>query len=175
MPASIGAAHHACHSGARAFARTRNPEVVRVCNVTAPWQICGIFSAKSWRRVFHATARRHTFAVKKPSLAARKIARIPVAFGSPQDFHIALMFGAARFGEPALSGSGSVGFRIAPRRRRSPRRAGIRHKCLNQHWIFDADQTSRRAMRAKRLQRRGFSQASRASGRRFAFGLPQGA
>jgi hypothetical protein len=55
-------------------------------------------------RVFHATARRHAFAVKKPRLVARKIARIPVAFGSPQDFHIALMFGAALFGEPALSG-----------------------------------------------------------------------
>jgi hypothetical protein len=89
-----------------------------VCNVTAPWQICGIFSAKSWQPRFCGTARRHAFAVKKPRLAARKIARIPVAFSSPQDFHIELMFGAARFGGPALSGSGSVGFRIAPRRRR---------------------------------------------------------
>jgi hypothetical protein len=73
--------------------------------------------------------------VKKPRLAARKIARIPVAFGSPQDFHIALMFGAARFAEPALSGSGSAGFPIAPRRPRWPRRAGTRHKCFNQHRI----------------------------------------
>jgi hypothetical protein len=51
---------------------------------------------------FRGRARRHAFAVKKPRLAARKIAQIPVAFSSPQDFHIALMFGTARFGEPAF-------------------------------------------------------------------------
>jgi hypothetical protein len=67
-------------------------------------------------RVFHATARRHAFAVKKPRLAARKIERIAVAFGSPQDFHIALMFGAARFSELALSGSRRVAFHVARRR-----------------------------------------------------------
>jgi hypothetical protein len=48
------------------------------------------------------------------------------------------MFGAARFGEPALSAARVLGFHIAPRRRRSPRRLGIPHKCFNQHWIFDA-------------------------------------
>jgi hypothetical protein len=81
--------------------------------------------------------------LKKPRLAARKIARIPVAFGSPQELHIALMFGAARFGEPALSGSGRVGFRVAPRRLRSLRRSGTPRKCFNQHRILDA--TGRRA------------------------------
>jgi len=64
-------------------------------------------------RGFHGNAHGHAFAAKKPRLAARKIARIPIAFSSPQDFRIALMFGAARFGEPALSGSRSVGFHIA--------------------------------------------------------------
>jgi hypothetical protein len=76
--------------------------------------------------------------VKKPRLAARKIARIPVAFSSPQDFHIELMFGAARFGEPALSASRGLGFHIAPRRRHSPRHLGTPHKCFNQRRIFDA-------------------------------------
>jgi hypothetical protein len=74
--------------------------------------------------LLHGAGRRPAFAVKKPRLAARKIARIPVAFGSPQDFHIALMFGAARFAEPALSGSRGVGFRFAPRRRRWLQRLG---------------------------------------------------
>jgi hypothetical protein len=76
--------------------------------------------------------------VKKPRAAARKIARIPVAFSSPQELLIALMFGAARFGEPALSGSGRVRFRIAPRRRRWLQRLGTLRKCFNQHRILDA-------------------------------------
>jgi hypothetical protein len=75
--------------------------------------------------------------VKKPRAAARKIARISGAFSSPQDFHIALMFGAVRFGEPALSGSRRVGFRIAPRRCGSPQRLGMPRKCFNQQRIFD--------------------------------------
>jgi len=79
----------------------------RPADLTARWQICGICSAKSWRTRFSPTARRHAFAVKKPPLAARKIARIPVAFSSPQELHIELMFGAARFGEPALRASRS--------------------------------------------------------------------
>jgi len=81
------------------------------------------------------------------------------AFSLPHDSRAQLMFGAARFGEPALSASRSLGFHTAPRRRRSPQRlahrisasisAGFRH-----------DQTSRRAMRPKRLQRRVFPQAT---------------
>jgi hypothetical protein len=51
------------------------------------------------------------------------------------------MFGAVRFGEPALSGSRSVGFHIAPRRCHSPQRLGTPDKCFNQQRIFD---TSRR-------------------------------
>jgi hypothetical protein len=131
------------------------------------------FPQNHGNRVFRGTAPRHAFAAKKPSLAARKIARTPVAFGSPQDFHIALMFGAARFGEPALSGSGLVGFRIAPRRRRLSRRSGTRHKCFNQHRILDATRPPRRAMWPKRLQQRGFSRASARLRPRSAFGLPQ--
>jgi hypothetical protein len=95
------------------------------------------FPQNHGNRAFRGTARRHAFAVKKPRLAARKIARILVAFSSPQDFHIALMFGAARFGEPALSGSRRVGFHFAPRRGRSLRRSGTRPKWFNQHRIFD--------------------------------------
>jgi hypothetical protein len=63
------------------------------------------------------------------------------AFSLPQDSSVQLMFGAARFGEPALSGSRSVGFHIAPRRCHSPQRLGTPHKCFNQQRIFD---TSRR-------------------------------
>jgi hypothetical protein len=66
-------------------------------------------------RVFHGAAGRHAFAAKKPRLAARKIAQIPVAFSLPQDSQVELMFGAARFGEPALSASRGLGFHIAPR------------------------------------------------------------
>jgi hypothetical protein len=106
--------------------------------------------------------------VKKPGLAARKIARIPLAFGSPQDFHIALMFGAARFGEPELSGSRRVGFRIAPRRPRSPRRAGTRHKWFNRHRIFDATRTLAAPCGLNACSGAGFRGQSRASGR----GLP---
>jgi hypothetical protein len=93
--------------------------------------------------VFHGTARRHAFAAKKPGLAARKIARIPVAFSLPQDSWVELMFGAADFGEPASSASRSLGFHIALRRRGSPQRLGTLHKCFNQHRIFDT--TRRRA------------------------------
>jgi hypothetical protein len=96
------------------------------------------FSQNHGGRDFHGTARRPASAAKKPRLAARKTARIPIAFSSPQDFRIELIFGAARFGEPALSGSRSVGFHIAPRRRGSPQRLGIPRKCFNQHRIFDA-------------------------------------
>jgi hypothetical protein len=107
--------------------------------LTAPWQICGIFSATPWRTRFSRNRSRHAFAAKKPGLAARKIARISIAFSLPQDLRIALMFGAARFGEPASSGSRSVGFHIAPRRPHSPQHLGTPHKCFNQQRIFDTN------------------------------------
>jgi hypothetical protein len=69
---------------------------------------------------------------KNPALPHEKLR----AFSLPQDAHIELMFGAARFGEPALSASCGLRFHIAPRRRRSPQRAGTPHKCFNQHRIF---------------------------------------
>jgi hypothetical protein len=112
--------------------------VPEASNLTTPWQICGIFSAKSWQPRFSGSRSPSRIRREKTSSCRKKIARIPVAFGSPQDFRIALMFGAARFGEPALSGSGSVGFRIAPRRRRWLQRLGTSRKCFNQHRIFDA-------------------------------------
>jgi hypothetical protein len=83
------------------------------------------FPQKHGGRVFHGAARRHAFAVKKPRVAARKIARIPVALGSPQELLIALMFGAARFGELALSGSRRVDF--ASRRADLVRRGAPAH------------------------------------------------
>jgi hypothetical protein len=88
-------------------------------------------------RVFHGTACCHASAAKKPRLAARKIAQIPVAFSLPQDLSMQLMFGAARFGEPALGASRGLEFHIAPRRRRSQHRLGTPHKCFNPHRFFD--------------------------------------
>jgi hypothetical protein len=57
---------------------------------------------------------------KNTRLAARKIAQTPAAFSLPQDSEVELMFGAARFGELALSVSRSLGFHIAPRRGHRP-------------------------------------------------------
>jgi hypothetical protein len=105
--------------------------------------------------------------VKKPRAAARKIARIPVAFSSPQDFHIELMFGAARFVEPALSCSGSVGFCIAPRRRRWLQRLGTPRKCFNQHRIFDATGPRAAPCGINACSGALFRGQSRASGRRL--------
>jgi hypothetical protein len=133
------------------------------------------FPQNHGNRVFRGAARRHAFAAKRPRVAARKIARIPVAFSSPQEFHIELMFGAARFGEPGLSGSGSVGFRVAPRRRRWLQSLGTPRKCFNQHRIFDATGPPAAPCGAKRLHRRAFSHASARLRPQLAFGLPQGA
>jgi hypothetical protein len=47
------------------------------------------------------------------------------------------MFGAARFGEPALSASRGLRFQIAAREGHSPHRLDTPRKCLNQHRIFD--------------------------------------
>jgi hypothetical protein len=65
-------------------------------------------------------------------LCRKEIARTLAAFSLPQDLHIELMFGAARFGEAGLSASRSLGFHIAPDRRRSLQRLGTPHKCFNQ-------------------------------------------
>jgi hypothetical protein len=70
---------------------------------------------------------------KNPALPHEKLC----AFSLPQDSSVQLMFGAARFGEPALSASRGLRFHIAPRRRRSPQRLGTPNKCFNQHRIFD--------------------------------------
>jgi hypothetical protein len=59
------------------------------------------------------------------------------AFSLPQDSQVELMFGAARFGEPVLSASRGLGFRIALRRRHSALRLGNLRKCFNRHRIFD--------------------------------------
>jgi hypothetical protein len=80
---------------------------------------------------------------KNTRFAARKIARTFVASSLPQDSQVQLMFGAARFGEPALSASRSLGFHIVPRRARPPHRLDNPRKCFNQRRILD--QTKRRA------------------------------
>jgi hypothetical protein len=69
---------------------------------------------------------------KNPALPHEKLR----AFSLPQDSRVEFMFGAARFREPALSVSRSLGFHLVPRRRRSPQRLGTPHKCFNQHRIF---------------------------------------
>jgi hypothetical protein len=74
---------------------------------------------------------------KNPALPQQKMH----ALSLPQDSHIELMFGAARFGEPALSGSRRWDFssRRADVVRRGARRT--RHKCFNRHRIFDVTRT----------------------------------
>jgi hypothetical protein len=74
---------------------------------------------------------------KSTGSAARKIARTLAAFSLPQDSQVELMFGAARFGEPALSVSPSLGFHSAPRRGHSPLRLDMPRKCFNQQQILD--------------------------------------
>jgi hypothetical protein len=71
---------------------------------------------------------------KNPALPHEKLR----AFSLPQDLSVQLMFGAARFCEPALSASLGLRFHSAPRQRRSPQRLGTPRKCFNQHRIFGA-------------------------------------
>jgi hypothetical protein len=66
------------------------------------------------------------------------------AFSLPHDSPVQLLFGAARFGEPALSVSGSLGFYVVPRRGDSPHRLDTPFKCFNQRLILRA--TRRRAV-----------------------------
>jgi hypothetical protein len=60
------------------------------------------------------------------------------AFSLPQDLPVQLMFGAARFCEPVLTVSHSLGFYIVPRRGDSPHRLDTPLKCFNQRLILDA-------------------------------------
>jgi hypothetical protein len=46
------------------------------------------------------------------------------------------MFGAAGFGEPALSASRSLGFHITPRGGHSPHRLDNQRKCFDQRRIL---------------------------------------
>jgi hypothetical protein len=71
---------------------------------------------------------------KSPALPQEKLR----AFSLPQDLSVQLMFGAARFGEPVLSVSHSLGFYIVPRRGDSPHRLDTPLKCFNQRMILDA-------------------------------------
>jgi hypothetical protein len=59
------------------------------------------------------------------------------AFSLPQDSSVQLMFGVARFGEPALSASRGLGFRTC--RAEAVRRIALDtpRKCFNQHRIFE--------------------------------------
>jgi hypothetical protein len=107
-------------------------------------------------RVFRPGYARHAFAAKKPRLAARKIARTLAAFSLPQDSQVELMFGAVRFGEPALSASRSLGFHIAPRGG-IHRVASTTRASASISSGFASKATARRAMILKRLQRRAFS------------------
>jgi hypothetical protein len=76
---------------------------------------------------------------KNPALPQEKFR----AFSLPHDSRVQLMFGAARFGEPVLSVSRSLGFHIVPRRGDSPHRLDTPLKCFNQRLILGA--TRRRA------------------------------
>jgi hypothetical protein len=71
---------------------------------------------------------------KNPALPQGKLR----AFSLPQDSRAQLMFGAARFGEPVLSVSRSLGFYIVLRRGDSPHRLDTPLKCFNQRLILDA-------------------------------------
>jgi hypothetical protein len=88
-------------------------------------------------RGFYGVARRHVSAAKKHSPGRKKIARILAAASLPQDSQVELMFGASRFGEPALSASCSLGFHIVPRGGRAPLRLGNLRKCFNRRRILN--------------------------------------
>jgi hypothetical protein len=66
---------------------------------------------------------------KNPALPQGKL----LAFSLPQDSQVELMFGAARFGEPASSSSRGLRFHVVPRAGPSPQRLGTPHKCFNRH------------------------------------------
>jgi hypothetical protein len=104
-------------------------------NLTARWQICGIFSAKSWQPRFSRNRSPPCIRREKtPPCRKRKM----LASSLPQDSPAQLMFGAARFGEPGLRSSRGFGFRIAPRGRYSLHRLGNLRKWFNPRRISDA-------------------------------------
>src|ERR1700733_3231883 len=71
---------------------------------------------------------------KNPALPQEKLR----AFSLPQDSQVELMFGTARFGEPASSASRSLDFRSRRADVVHSKRLGTPHKCFNRHRIFDA-------------------------------------
>jgi hypothetical protein len=107
-------------------------------------------------RVFHGTARRHASAVKKPRLAARKIACLQFAARLVSAVNVRRgsiwRTGFKRFTRLGIS------HRAAPR----PFAASARHtaQVLQSAPDFQHDRTSRLDVILKRLQRRAFSQAS---------------
>jgi hypothetical protein len=122
-------------------------------------------------RVFHGTARRHASAAKKPRLAVTKIARLQ--FAARLIGRVNVRRGS--FGRTELKCLTRLG--ISNRGAPTSFAAAPRHtaQVLKSTPDFRHDQTSRRAIRPKRLQRRAFSQASARLRPRLAFGLPQGA
>jgi hypothetical protein len=97
----------------------------------------------NWRNLFRKIMATTFFAEPLAAMhPPRKNLVLPqeklLAFSLPQDSRVELMFGAARFGEPVLSVSRSLGFYIVPRRDDSPHRLDTPLKCFNQRLIFDA-------------------------------------
>jgi hypothetical protein len=122
-------------------------------------------------RVFHGTAYRHVSAAKKPRLAARKIACLQ--FAARLASAVNVRRGAFwRTGFKRLARLG-ISYRAVPASFAVARRHTA--QVLQSAPDFRHDQTSRRAVWPKRLQRRGFSQTSARLRPRSAFGLPQGA
>jgi hypothetical protein len=74
--------------------------------------MCGIFSAKSWRARFSRYCSPPRIRREKTSPCRKEKLR---AFSLPQDARVQLMFGAARFGEPALSAARGLRFDTALR------------------------------------------------------------
>jgi hypothetical protein len=70
-------------------------------NLSAAWQICGIFLLIDGGRVFLRIARRHTAVTKKHSLCRKENCAICFAFSLPQDSPAQLMFEMAGFGGAA--------------------------------------------------------------------------
>jgi hypothetical protein len=113
----------------RAPARFAHPTESDDADLTARWQICGIFSAKSWRTRFPPTC-------SPPRIRREKNLALPQeklrASSLTQDSQVELKLGTARSGEPALSALHSSGFRIARPRCCWLNRLGNLLKCFNQ-------------------------------------------
>ena len=145
----------------------------KVATLTARWRIDGIFSAKSWRAPFSRSGspprirREKTSPCRKKNyadsdclqFAARLPHRVNVRRGLfwRSDFKWFTQCGISHRAAP-------TSFAEAP---------WHTAQVLQSAADFRHEHTSRRAMRTKRLQRRGFSQASARLRPRLAFGLPQ--